>query len=344
MTNLKTIYDNYEFDIDVVGAQINIKLTNTELLEFYDGTINEDEISIKPITKFFSMIKNALSRVPNFSVTIDSKTTQLVCCFNYSTEMIEIEESIIFIKVDAAKTKELLLIKRVKELTEIVTEHVTPVFGHRDFGEKMIFSIDSKILDFITFDDYTMYSNFKDYNKFKKVTKIIMSTNSKVFCNELTKYFMNETFACGCRVENTNLCAAAATAAAAATVAAAATAATHRIVFNTINHFNHPSVYLPSVTEVQVYCSPLEDYYPRFFESWFTKFGSLPNLEKLTLTLKDNTGFKTAFLDIHSMVSTSPNKKLKHIVFENIASWIKPEFIDKAKLFAQVNHINLEII
>jgi len=135
MTILKIIYDNYEFDIEVVGAQINIKLTNTELLDFYIGTINEDEISVKPIKKFISMIKNALSRVPNYSVIINSKTTQLVCCFNYSNEMIDIEESILFIKVDDQKSKELLLIKRVKELSE----RTTPVLGYRDFGEMMIF-------------------------------------------------------------------------------------------------------------------------------------------------------------------------------------------------------------
>lgn len=44
------------------------------------------------------------------------------------------------------------------------------------------------------------------------------------------------------------------------------------------------------------------------------------------------------------MVSTSQNKKLKHIVLENMTSWIKPESIDKAKEFARVNHINLEIV
>jgi hypothetical protein len=109
--------------------------------------------------------------------------------------------------------------------------------------------------------------------------------------------------------------------------------------FTPTNHFNHPSVFLPSVTEVEVFCSPYEN-----LERDFTKFGSLPNLEKLSLIQRDNTDFTRPFLDIHSLISTSPNKKLKHIILKNISSWIIPGTIDKARLFAQVNHIKLEIV
>ena len=86
-------------------------------------------------------------------------------------------------------------------------------------------------------------------------------------------------------------------------------------IFKPISHFNHPSVYIPSVTEIEVYCSPynktINPYYN--FEEYFTFFGSLPNLEKIELIQRDNIGFTSAFLDIYKIISTSPNKKLKTI-------------------------------
>jgi len=406
MTHFKTIYDNYEFDFDIVDTKINIKLTDTERINLYEVTINEVDICIKPINKFISMIENALSSVPNYSVSITIKGDQIICYFSYITEMVNINETIIFTKVDTQKTKELLLIERVKELTELVT----PVFGYGMFGETMVFDINSKILDFRPFDDYTRYSNFQDYNKFKKVTKIIMSTDSKLFCNKLCGNIFPSHFSCGCsssiqkvsiaanitalkttfmskfrssqsaaRIKATNVATRVTTAYAVAAVAHATLAATakttisetatdataaaaiivetaiasptivarcpthkgHRLsnIVKTLNHFNHPSVYLPSVTEVQVFCSPYDK-----LEEQFTNFGSLPNLEKLTLIQKDNDGFCEPFFDIHVMLLMNSNKKLKHIVLKNITSWIKPESFDKAKQVAHVNHIKLDFI
>ena len=113
----------------------------------------------------------------------------------------------------------------------------------------------------------------------------------------------------------------------------------HKYFDSVTSHFNHPSVYMPSVTKVEIHCSPYND-----LEKDYTKFGSLPNLEKLVLIQRDNTGFSTAFLDIHNIISTFPTKKLKHIILKNMSTWIIAETIDKAKLFAQVNNIKLEII
>ena len=124
--------------------------------------------------------------------------------------------------------------------------------------------------------------------------------------------------------------------------------------FIPLNHFNHPSVYLLSVSEVEVFCSLS---YTNL-ERDFSKFESLPNLKKLSLigqacksvstiigpACKSDSTSVTPFLDIHGLISTSPNKKLKHLILKNMSEWILPETIDKAKLFAQVNNIKLEII
>jgi len=349
MSNLTIIYDNYKFEIELFGTHLNVKLTDIEQLDIYECSVKEADIYVKPIKKFYSMIEKGLSREPNYNVTINDKKTPLVCSFAYSTEMVDIEESVSFTKVNTQKTKELLLIERVKELTELAT----PVFGYRNFGERMTFNIDSKVLDFRPFDDYTMYPHIKllDYDKFRKAKKIILSTDSKVFCGTCNRPIEKMQYNCGCPANRTlafvefvtfNVGDVATTTSKYTSKLNCGSHPNHFDVssnFTPTNHFNHPSVFLPSVTEIEVFCSPYEN-----LEREFSKFGSLPNLEKLSLVQRDNTDFRGPFIDIHSLISTSPNKKLKHIILKNMSTWIKPDTVDKAKLFAQVNHIRLEII
>jgi hypothetical protein len=340
------LYDKYKFEIEIKPDQIYINLTDCEFLDIHEATINESDIFVKPIKKFYSMIDKSLNKEPNYTVTISENKEQLTCIFSYSTEMISIEEPVRFTKINTQKTKELLLVERIKELTYLAT----PVFGYRNFGEMMIFDIDSKVLDFRPFDDFKRYPNFQDYNKLTKVKKIIMSTKSSVCCSvcNISPYVQDVIYTCGCLAFTHVVATIAATAY--GVTAATATAAVNlpkcpnhsgvlNLTFNTKLHFNHPSVYMPSVTEVEIYCSPYTE-----LEQVFTKFGSLPNLMKLSLIHQSNEGFSTPFLDIHSMISTLVNKKLKHIVLKNISTWIKPDTVDKAKLFAQVNHIRFEII
>jgi hypothetical protein len=339
------IYDKYEFKIDITGSQINITLTDTDLSDIYEAIIKEADIYVKPIKKFYSMIEKALNKEPNYNIIITDKKGSLICSFSYNTDMVDIEETITFTKVNTQGTKELLLVQRIKELTELAT----PVFGYRNFGERMIFNLDSKVLDFRPFDDYTRYPHFSDYNKFTKAKKIIMSTNSKVFCFQMTQIPHLNDIRLNSLLNNfidTKI------------NTSIITASDNRLSFvmygnggdysrpidfdhyiKKTNHFDHPAVYLPSVTEVEVFCSFLQN-----LEVSFTKFGSLPNLEKLSLIQQDNTGSNGAFLDIHSIISNLVNKKLKHIIFKNMSTWIIPDTVDKAKLFAQVNHIKLDII
>lgn len=359
MSEFTFSHDKYKFEIKLQVDQINIKLTDIELLDLYEGSVKETDIYVKPIKKFYTMIEKAFSREPNYNFTIQENKSQLYCCFAYNNEMVDIEETVTFTKVNTQKTKELLLIDRVKELTEIAT----PEFGYRDFGEIMTFNIDSKFLDFRPYDDYTRHTNFSDYNKFKKVRKIIMSTKSNVFCVSMKQNVNSDTitYDCGCKATIKAAAAAINATTAAAIASTTAVISSTVIAFSVlIGHtcpihggyqininrfldaviqFNHPSVYMPSVTEVEVHCSPYNE-----LVRDFTKFRSLPNLEKLVLIQSDNTGFSSAFLDVHCMISTIPTKKLKHIILKNMSQWIKSETVEKAKLFAQVNHISLEII
>lgn len=49
-------------------------------------------------------------------------------------------------------------------------------------------------------------------------------------------------------------------------------------------------------------------------------------------------------MHFYKIISTSPNKKLKTLIFRGMSTWINPDTLDKAKLIAQVNNIILVII
>jgi len=103
-----TNYDNYKFEFEFDDTTINIKLTDTEKSDLYETTINQDDITVKPIKRFILMINKALSHtlnysVSNYSVSIYNDLEQIICYFNYCTEMFEIEERIVFTKVETIK-------------------------------------------------------------------------------------------------------------------------------------------------------------------------------------------------------------------------------------------------
>jgi hypothetical protein len=172
------IYDNYKFEIELSESQININLTKTDLLDVYKGFVNEADIYVKPIKKFYLMIGKALNKEPNYNIIITEKKGQMICSFSYNNEMIDIEETITCTKVNSDKTKELLLVKRVKELEDMLT----PIFGfNTETGENIKFDINSTVLDFRPFNiDEKNLTKFKlfntsvfEFNKFKNVKKII---------------------------------------------------------------------------------------------------------------------------------------------------------------------------
>ena len=363
-------YDNYKFVFELVGSQLNINLTDTDLLNQYTTIIKEADIYVKPIKKFHSMIEKALEREPNYIITISEKKGQLVFNFAYNHDIFEVEEEITFTKVNGPATKELLLIERVKELTELTT----PIFGYRGFGEKMMFDLDSKILDFRQFDDYIMSSNINlmDFDKFKKVKKIIITTDSKIFCGVCNTPVEKMGLSCGCKISSDGKIKVKSfigllvnpvimnESSIAKNIIEERKFAFQRPKSNVIcprhsvsayemieyistpNCFNNLSVYMPSVTEVEVFCN--QDYIYYNLESDFTKFGSLPNLEKLTLYCNHIDPSYVNSINVHSIISTSPNKKLKHIIFKNFGPMIILKSIEEAKIFARINHIRLEII
>ena len=113
--------ENYNFELELSPPQIKIKLTDTTSYDMYEGIVNEDDIYVKPIQKFYSMIIKSLNKEPNYNFKMNDKKTTLICTISYSTEMVDIDEHIKFTKLEDHKTKELLLIDEIRSLKEQVT-------------------------------------------------------------------------------------------------------------------------------------------------------------------------------------------------------------------------------
>ena len=73
------IYDNYKFEIDIIDTTLNIKLTQTDLLDVYESVVKENDIYVKPIKKFYSMIETSLNKESNYNLIISDKKNQLIC-------------------------------------------------------------------------------------------------------------------------------------------------------------------------------------------------------------------------------------------------------------------------
>jgi hypothetical protein len=212
-----------------------------------------------------------------------------------------------------------------------------------------------------------------DFDKFKKVKKIIITTDSKIFCGVCNIPVEKMKLSCGCKIypvgktkiktcidrllnpvimtdssNARNLIEERKSTFLGAKQNLVCSPHSVIVAYETFEYISTPScfnnllVYIPSVTEVEVFCN--QDYLYYNLESDFTKFGSLPNLEKLTLYCNHINPSHINHINVHSIISTLPNKKLKHIIFKNFGSMIIPKSIEDAKLFAQINHIKLEII
>ena len=174
-------YDNYTFKIELDTNQIKINMTDNTLIEIYDGIVKEDDINIKPIKKFYSMIIRALNKETSFNFSINNRNSKIVCTVYYSTVMIDLEEQIILNKISANESNELILMRRINELENMLT----PIFGIIiEPREYMKFKLDSKVLDFRIFNydinnkgKYDLFpTSVLEFTKFINVKKIIYDT------------------------------------------------------------------------------------------------------------------------------------------------------------------------
>ena len=310
------IIDNYKFELYLLSNQINIKLTDMILHEKYEGTVNKDNIYVKSIQKFYSMIIKSLNKESNYKFTINSKKTTIICTISYSNDVIDIDEDIIFTKLDNQITKEILLLDIIKELEERIKEledqQNNLIFAYRILSTDTIsFNINSNELDFTKYnhdDIYKMgyfYINCIDvinYNKFKKVKKIITNQNTYIMSDKKFK----------------------------------------------IQH--NSALYLPSVIEI-IICiidTKFQSEKSSLREECYINPHTFPNLERIYYI---NDGYiksnDTDIASIHpiSYHQTGFFKKLNFVSYKNFANhnMIDTSLLSELKLYAIANNINLEI-
>ena len=115
----QTIYfSDYKFDIELVNTSINIKVFNTTSLDLYEGSVNEAEIYVQPISKFYKMLVSGLNKENNFNFEINNLTDKLKCRLNYLNEFVDIEEFIILNKKANNKAVEYYLNNKIEVLEE----------------------------------------------------------------------------------------------------------------------------------------------------------------------------------------------------------------------------------
>ena len=116
--NQSITYNDYKFDISDEQNSIKIQVFNNKTQEFYSGTVNENEIYVQPIGKFYKMLLSALNKEENFDMEITKSNDKLKCKILYKTEFIELEEIFSLDKVDNGKAVEYQLIEEIKTLKD----------------------------------------------------------------------------------------------------------------------------------------------------------------------------------------------------------------------------------
>jgi len=348
------IYDNYTFKIELDTNQIKLNMTDNTLMEIYEGSVKEDDLYVKPIKKFYSMIIRSLNKEASFNFSIDNRNSKMVCTVSYSTDMVDLEEHIILNKISSSESRELLLVRKVKELEDMLT----PVFGYcYNTQEKMMFKLDSTVLDFTPFnfsgppvaitsaEKDTKYFisnnlNITEYNKFTKVKEIIFdAVLSPIYCsnnyvtyesNYICQRPNNELYIRGGLVDEK---------------------------FEGINIFRSFRLYLPTINEVKIYYSNtdcLEG--PGLLSgnqllqrvSFVTQcndmmFKSFPNLTKISLINNGIPHKHMTEICIHSLTMSLGycNKKINHIILKGMN--ICASTFEQGKLEALKKNIKLEI-
>ena len=145
----------YKFDIELLNTSINIKVFNTTSLDLYEGSVNEAEIYVQPISKFYKMLVSGLNKENNFNFEINNLTDKLKCQLNYLNEFVDIEEFIILNKKANNKAVEYhlnnkieVLEKQVKLLSELLKNTIEHKLDDKIISLSKI-EIDKKHLEMI---------------------------------------------------------------------------------------------------------------------------------------------------------------------------------------------------
>jgi len=316
MSTETIIIDNYKFELELLSKHINIKLTDITHHYIYQSNINEDDRYIKPIQKFYSMIIKSLNKEPNYNFIINNNKKFIICIISYSNEVINIDEYIVFTKLE--DSKELLLLDKIKvlekKITELEAQQNNLIFAYRFLSEETIsFNINSVELDFTKYYNDEIYKmglyyikciETINYNQFKKVKKIIT--------NQITYLMVDMKF---------------------------------RIHHNS-------ALYLPSVTEIMIYINDTSYLYknnikPTLESECYINPHTFPNLEEIYYinNYLNNDSDKITTIHPINYHKSGFFKKLKLVSYKYFAKYdmINTNNLIETILYAETNNIKLEI-
>jgi hypothetical protein len=111
-------FSDYKFDITLEPTNININIFNSKTMDLFEGSINQNDIYINPLDKFYKMLSNGLESKPGFTFSIESLTDKLKCKLNYTTEFIDLEEIFVVNKKANNKAVEYHLNNKIEVLEE----------------------------------------------------------------------------------------------------------------------------------------------------------------------------------------------------------------------------------
>ena len=111
-------FSDYKFDITLEPTIININIFNSKTMDLFEGSINQNDIYINPLDKFYKMLSSALESKPGFTFLIESLTDKLKCKLNYTTEFVDLEEIFVVNKKENNKAVEYHLNSKIEVLEE----------------------------------------------------------------------------------------------------------------------------------------------------------------------------------------------------------------------------------
>ena len=284
------------------------------------------------------MIIRSLNKEPSFNFSIDNRNSKMVCTVSYSTDMVDLEEHIILNKISSSESRELILMRRINELENMLT----PIFGiNIKTGEYIKFKLDSKVLDFRIFNgefDIEYNNKYQLFNtsvfellKFTNVKKIIYDTKlSPVYYLCITNDTVDHRGR-GNYIRNDYY------------LRYISYSTEEKVIitrFNQglINIFGtNDKLVFPSVTEIEVYVN---------YKLCEFGFHSFPNLEKISIINNDRSSpmllptFNEFDLLSYLLNVESTIKKLNHVIVKNM--WVTNE--EKTRQYAKRHNIKLDIL
>lgn len=325
-TNTITFIGNsYNITVSLQSEDsIYFSLVNNTTWQNYESVIYRSDIdSIQSLNAFYKIVLNSFSQlnVPksesesNYSVSFNIKPNLLELEFEANLEGFYLIKQKIYIKENNLSGDKVVSMKlneiesrykrEITELKNTIDELINSeiIFGYAGFGKFIKYSPKTKILDFTKLESFFWTGNFMDLNKLTSVGKIILHTNQLIYrCKQdfiRYSYSGPQNFdIINSRSTDYQYC-----------YSSNHNSNSHPFILF-LNIFDEPRIYLPSVTEIKILYSSVEN-------MEISALRSLPNLNKITFN-----GFGGTQLMSLAVIKSTP--KLKFVTYEsciNIANF-----------------------